>query len=93
MAQLGKKLEKMETKSNHLFSLYSPPDMSKVLYEESFDEFVRKKDPVVLTCQCWTPHQSVYIGCAGGQLLLADFEGGAVKVLSNPQITKVSSLD
>ena len=29
------------------------------------------------------------MGCVGGQLLLADFEGGVVKVVANPQAIQV----
>ena len=41
---------------------------------------------------CWTPHSSMYIGCQGGQLLIADCDLGTTKVLSNPSLTKVSDI-
>ena len=92
-AASSKKLDKQETESDlHVASLTSPPDLSGVLYRETYDEFLQRKDPVVLKSHCWTPHQSVYIGCADGQLLLADFEGGVVKVLANPQAIQVHDL-
>ena len=88
---MGQKLERTETKSDHLLvaALTSPPDISHILYTESYDTFMKKKDPVVFTAHCWTPHQSIYVACEGGQLLLADSETGAIKVVANPQIAQV----
>ena len=84
-----KKLEKTDTRSSTFAPLYSPPDMDRVLYAQSYDEFVAKKAPVFPTSHCWTTHQSVYIGCRGGQLLLAEFESGVVKMVSNPEVLEV----
>lgn len=88
---MGQKLERTETKSDHLLvaALTSPPNLCHVLYKESYDTFMKKKDPVVFTAHCWTPHQSIYVACEGGQLLLADSETGAIKVVANPQIAQV----
>lgn len=86
-AASSKKLNREETKSKH--HLTSPPDLSNVLYRETYDEFMRQKDPVLLKTHCWTPQQSIYLGCAGGQLLLAEFEAGLVKVVANPQAIQV----
>ena len=88
MSHMGRKLERSETKSGQFFS--APSNMSTVLYKESYDEFVREKQPVVLTSHCWTTKQSVYFGCLGGQLLQVDFESGEVIVLANPQLVQVS---
>ena len=88
MSHVGRKLERSETKSDQLLS--SPPGMSRVLYKESYDDFVRERQPVVLTSHCWTAQQSIYLGCSGGQLLQVDFESGEVIVLTNPQLAQVS---
>lgn len=65
--------------------LFVPPDMSKVFYKESYEEFVRLKEPMEPRSLCWTPKQMLYVGCAGGQLMLVDFDSGSAAVLVNPQ--------
>ena len=80
-------LKRKDTLIDHGVSLFTPPNMSSVLYQETYDNFMQKKQPVKLTSHCWTPKQSIYIGCAGGQLLLAEFDSGSVRVLVNPQLT------
>lgn len=65
--------------------LFIPPDMSKVYYKESYEEFVRLKEPMEPKSLCWTPKQELYVGCAGGQLMMVDFDSGSATVLVNPQ--------
>ena len=88
-------LERAETKSDHplVAALSSPPNLSHVLYKESYNKFMTKKNPVVFTSHCWTPHQSIYVGCEGGQVLLADPETGTIKVVANPRVAQVNSVD
>ena len=84
-------LERAETKSDHplVAAVSSPPSLSNVLYKESYNAFMKKKNSVVFTSHCWTPHQSIYVGCEGGQVLLADSETGTIKVVANPCISQV----
>lgn len=65
--------------------LFVPPNMSEVLYKESYDEFVRLKEPIEPRALCWTPKQSIYVGCGGGQLMMVEFDSGCVTVMVNPQ--------
>jgi hypothetical protein len=65
--------------------LFTPPDMSKVYYKESYEEFVRLKEPVEPKSVCWTPKQELYVGCTGGQLMLVDFDSGGTTILVNTQ--------
>lgn len=65
--------------------LFVPPDMSNVYYKESYEEFVRLKEPMEPKSLCWTPKQEIYVGCAGGQLMMVDFDSGGATVLVNPQ--------
>lgn len=67
--------------------LFIPPDMSKVFYKESYEEFVRLKEPMEPRSFCWTPKQELYVGCAGGQLMMVDFDSGDASVLVNPHPT------
>lgn len=64
---------------------FMPPNMSEVFYKESYEDFIEVKEPVELRSFCWTPRQSLYVGCAGGQLLSVDFDTGSTTVLVNPQ--------
>lgn len=84
-------LERAETKSDHplVAAVSSPPNLSNVLYKESYNAFMKKKNPVVFSSHCWTPHQSIYVGCEGGQVLLTDSETGTIKVVANPCIAQV----
>ena len=66
---------------------FIPPDLLHVMYKETYDEFVGERSPVVLASHCWTAQQTLYVGCAGGQLLLADFETSTIKVMANPQVS------
>ena len=70
-------------------TLFAVPDLTSVLYTESYDEFIATKELVIPESQCWGSQQSVYIGCKGGQVLMVDSESGLVTVLANPQIIKV----
>lgn len=60
-----------------------------MLYKETYDEFTKDKNPVVLTSHCWTSKQTIYVGCRGGQLLLADFDTGTINMVANPQLAEV----
>lgn len=72
---------------------FMPPNMSEVFYKESYEDFIEVKEPVELRSFCWTPRQSLYVGCAGGQLLSVDFDTGSTTVLVNPQpLMKVTKL-
>ena len=62
------------------------PDLSKVLYQETYDEYTREKRLVVLASHCWSTQQSMFVGCRGGQLLTVDFDTGVIKTLANPQV-------
>lgn len=62
------------------------PDLSNVLYKETYDEYTRVKNPVVLVSHCWSSHQTLYVGCRGGQLLRVDFDSGFIEVLANTQV-------
>lgn len=64
--------------------LFIPPDMSKVFYKESYEDFVRLKESMEPKSLCWTPKQELYVGCSGGQLMLVDFDSGVANVLVNP---------
>lgn len=65
------------------------PDLSNVLYKETYDEYIHDKSPVVLASHCWSSQQTLYVGCRGGQLLMVDFDTGAIKVLANSQVKAV----
>ena len=62
------------------------PDLSKVLYQETYDEYTREKRLVVLASHCWSTQQSMFVGCRGGQLLTVDFDTAVIKTLANPQV-------
>ena len=64
--------------------MFVPPNMSEVLYKESYEEFIKDREPMELKSFCWTPKQNLYVGCAGGQLVSVEFESGCVSVLVNP---------
>ena len=64
--------------------LFVPPDMSNVVYKESYAEFIRPKELVEPKSLCWTPKQALFVGCAGGQLMMLDFELGSASMLVNP---------
>lgn len=81
--QTGTKL----TTSDH----FKSPDLSHVLYKETYDEFTKDKNPVVLASHCWTSKQTVYVGCQGGQLLLADFDTATINMVANPRLAEVSA--
>lgn len=66
-------------------ALFAPPNMAEVYYKEPYDEFIKLKEAVVLKSLCWTPKQSIYIGCDGGQLLIVDVDSGCTTVVVNPQ--------
>lgn len=87
---VGQKLERMDTKLDHGLTLFNPTEMSKVLYSESYDDYMHKSNPVQPTCHCWTPEQSIYVGCVGGQLLMLESDSGLTKVIANPQLTVCS---
>ena len=53
--------------------------------------FSLQVDLVVPSSHCWTPHSGIYIGCRGGQLLLADFDSMTLKVLANPRLSQVTA--
>ena len=53
--------------------------------------FSLQVDLVVPASHCWTPHSGVYIGCRGGQLLLADIDSMTLKVLANPHLAQVTA--
>ena len=80
----------MDTKLDHGLTLFNPTDMSKVLYSESYDDYMHKSNPVQPMCHCWTPEQSIYVGCAGGQLLMFESDSGVTKVIANSQLTVCS---
>ena len=65
------------------------PDLTNVLYKETYDEYTRNRSPVVLTSHCWSSQQTLYVGCRGGQLLMVDFDTGVIQVLANTQHTQV----
>lgn len=62
-----------------------PPNMSEVLYKESYEDFIRPRELMEVKSFCWTPKQSIYVGCAGGQLMMVDVDTGCTTVLVNPQ--------
>lgn len=66
--------------------LFTPPDMSKVYYKESYEEFVKLKEPMEPRSLCWTPKHELYVGCTGGQLMMVDFDSGSTTILVNPQL-------
>lgn len=82
----GQKLERRDTKLDGGVTLFTPIDMTKVLYSETYDEFMCKKVPVEPKSHCWTPKQSIYVGCSGGQLLMIESDSGVTKMLANPQL-------
>ncbi len=86
LEQVGQKLERRDTKLDGGLTLFTPSDLSKVLYPESYDDFIRKRVSVEPLCHCWTPKQSVYVGCSGGQLLVMESDSGVTKLLANPQL-------
>lgn len=65
--------------------LFIPPNMSEVFYKDSYEDFIKQKEPMEVKSHCWTPKQSIYVGCAGGQLVLVDFDTGCTTVIVNPQ--------
>ena len=65
------------------------PDLTNVLFKETYDEYTHNRDPVVLTSHCWSSQQTLYVGCRGGQLLMVDFDTGVIQVLANTQLTQV----
>ena len=81
------KIERRDTRLDGGITLFTPVDLSKALYPESYDSFMQKKATVEPKCHCWTPKQSVYVGCAGGQLLTIESDSGVTKILANPQLT------
>ena len=78
---------RQERRNTHGIVLTAPPNMKQVLYQDSYDEFMQKRSPVVPVSHCWSAQQIVYIGCEHGQLLLVDFESGIVGIAANPEIT------
>lgn len=79
----GMKVEKTTSEAT-----FPVPDMTAVMYSESYDKFMATKDLVIPESQCWGPQQCLYVGCKGGQILAVDPESGAVTVLANPQVLK-----
>lgn len=65
--------------------LFVPPNMSEVFYKDSYEEFIRVKQPVEVRAHAWTPKQSIYVGCGGGQLILVEFDTGCTTLLVNAQ--------
>ena len=65
--------------------LFVPPNMSEVFYKDSYEDFVREKQPMEPVSHCWTPKQSIYVGCVGGQLVAVDFDTGTATVMVNQQ--------
>ena len=63
-------------------------NMGSVLYKESYSDFLHKKDPVLLSAHCWSAQQGLYLGCSGGQLMVADTDTGIITVLANPELTQ-----
>ena len=88
---IGGRQERRSTVLDHGIALTTPPNMKQVLYQDSYDEFMRKKSPVKPVSHCWNAQQKVYIGCQHGQLLLVDFETGIVSIVANPEITVCSA--
>lgn len=86
LEQAGQKLERRDTKLDGGITLFTPSDVSKVLYPESYDEFMHQRVHVEPVCHCWTPKQSVYVGCSGGQLLMMESDSGVTRLLANPQL-------
>lgn len=85
--KLSEKVDKMVSEGTSLFAV---PDMTSVLYSESYNKFAASKKRVVPESQCWGPcPQTLYIGCRGGQILAVDSESGVVTILANPQVIKV----
>lgn len=78
---LGTDIQTTGTSTN--MGLFIPPNMSEVLYKDTYEEFIREKELVETKSHCWTPKQSVYVGCAGGQVLLVDFDTGCTTVVVN----------
>ena len=79
-----------EMELNHATSDHTRlPDLTNVLFKETYDEYTRNRDPVVLTSHCWSSQQTLYVGCRGGQLLMVDFDTGVIQVLANTQLTQV----
>lgn len=68
------------------------PELSNVLYKETYDEYTCVRNPVVLVSHCWSSHQTLFIGCRGGQLLKVDFDSGVIEVMANTQLTQVKRL-
>ena len=64
---------------------FIPPDMSRVYFKQSYQDFIKIHQPLELKSFCWTPKQSIYIGCADGQLMVVEFDTGIVTMLVNPQ--------
>ena len=62
------------------------PDLSRVLYKETYSEYTHERSPVVLTSHCWSSRQTLYVGCRSGQLLSVDFDTGITQVLVNTQV-------
>ncbi len=64
--------------------MFIPPNMSNVFFKESYEEFIKVREPIEMKSFCWTPRQNLYVGCAGGQLVSVEFDSGCVDVLVNP---------
>ena len=89
VAQVQSKADEMEQK--HATSDQPAlPDLSTVLYKETYDEYTHERKLVVPTSHCWSSQQTLYVGCRGGQLLSVDFDSGVIQVLANTQIGQVS---
>lgn len=90
VAQVQSKADKVEQK-HATYDQPALPDLSTVLYKETYDEYTRDRKLVELTSHCWSSQQTLYVGCRGGQLLTADFDTGVIQVLANTQISQVES--
>ena len=79
-----------KTESHHVREDHpKQPDLSRVLYRETYDEYTRERRPVVLTSHYWSSQQSLFVGCRGGQLLSTDFDTAIIQVLANPRLAQV----
>eukprot|EP00731_Ephydatia_muelleri_P020650 Em0013g377a len=85
--KLSGKVDKMASEG----TLFAVPDMTSVMYAESYNEFAASRKMVVPESQSWGPQQTLYVGCRGGQILAVDSESGAVTILANPQVIKEKS--
>ncbi len=63
--------------------LFTPPNMSEVYYKGTYEDFVNMNEMVEMKSYCWTPKQTLYVGCSGGQLLSIEFDTGTATVLVN----------